>query len=353
MSPGSFARRSDECAALAALSAKIGDDPLLVQGPGGNTSLKQEGTLWIKASGTCLADAWDKDIFLPVTLDAVCGAVDRDDPAAETCLQFVPPGLNPLGLRPSIETTMHAVMMHRVVVHVHCVETIAWAVRRDAAELLAARLRGMAWRFVLYVRPGLLLTRMIRRRAPPDASVLVLGNHGLVVGASTVSGAADLLAEVISRLRAFPGKVDTAPGPDLERLAALCAGTAYRPAPETAIHALATDPDSLEVARGGSLYPDHVIFLGPGIVELAPGETVAAAVARAGRPMLPLLLVPGAGALLHTCAPPAAQGLSRCLAEVMLRLSPDLPLTRLSAAQEEELVNWDAEKYRQSRASAG
>ena len=35
-------------------------------------------------------------------------------------------------LRPSIETTVHALMPQRVVVHVHCVNTIAWAIRSDA-----------------------------------------------------------------------------------------------------------------------------------------------------------------------------------------------------------------------------
>jgi rhamnose utilization protein RhaD (predicted bifunctional aldolase and dehydrogenase) len=35
----------------------IGRDPLLVQGAGGNVSWKEGNTLWIKASGTWLADA--------------------------------------------------------------------------------------------------------------------------------------------------------------------------------------------------------------------------------------------------------------------------------------------------------
>ena len=37
---------------LRALSARVGADPLLVQAAGGNTSLKDQGVMWIKASGT-------------------------------------------------------------------------------------------------------------------------------------------------------------------------------------------------------------------------------------------------------------------------------------------------------------
>ena len=44
------------------LCALIGSDPLLVQGPGGNASLKERETIWIKASGSWLADAERKDI---------------------------------------------------------------------------------------------------------------------------------------------------------------------------------------------------------------------------------------------------------------------------------------------------
>ena len=38
-------------APLVRLSARVGRDPLLVQASSGNTSIKLEGVLWIKASG--------------------------------------------------------------------------------------------------------------------------------------------------------------------------------------------------------------------------------------------------------------------------------------------------------------
>ena len=48
---------TNEMTALRALSAKVGANPLLVQAAGGNTSLKENGVLWIKASGTWLMNA--------------------------------------------------------------------------------------------------------------------------------------------------------------------------------------------------------------------------------------------------------------------------------------------------------
>ena len=45
------------CMEVTDYCAHIGADPLLVQGAGGNVSWKEDGTLWIKASGKWLAGA--------------------------------------------------------------------------------------------------------------------------------------------------------------------------------------------------------------------------------------------------------------------------------------------------------
>ena len=43
-----------DLAELRDFSARIGADPLLIQAAGGNTSVKADGVMWIKASGTWL-----------------------------------------------------------------------------------------------------------------------------------------------------------------------------------------------------------------------------------------------------------------------------------------------------------
>ena len=172
-----------EFLALLRYSAVIGADPALVQAAGGNVSLKRGGVLWVKASGTWLANALRQNIMVPVDLPALLAAVQRRDAAAvENAAAFVVQSEDATGLRPSIETTLHAMLPHPVVVHVHCVETIAWAVRQDAEAAIAPLLAGLRWAFVPYVRPGAPLTFAMLRVLQPDTDVLVLGNHGLVVG---------------------------------------------------------------------------------------------------------------------------------------------------------------------------
>jgi rhamnose utilization protein RhaD (predicted bifunctional aldolase and dehydrogenase) len=317
---------------LRKLSARAGSDPLLVQAAGGNTSLKSDGVMWIKASGTWLKDALARDIFVAVDHAALMQALARNNPACETCTEFVRSDLNASGLRPSIETTVHALMPQRVVVHVHCVNTISWAIRSDAAEQLSERLSGFNWAFIPYARPGLPLAGAIAARLRPGVDVLVLGNHGLVVAADTVAAAEALLDRVV---QAVMRPARAASHIDRVALAKLCAGTSYRPAADDETHALATDALALRRGRDKVFYPDHVVFLGVGVATSLASQA-------------PLVALPGLGVLIRDDAKPAIEPMGRCLADVMRRVTEEDPLVALTDQDIDRLVNWDAEKYRQT-----
>ena len=339
-----------ELAALLELSARIGADGSLVQGPGGNTSLKRDGVMWIKASGACLSQARERPIMVPVRLAPLLEALERGDPACETAAGFAIPELNPQGLRPSIETTMHAALSHRVVLHVHCVETIAWAVQSDAQARLAPLLDGLGWILVPYVRPGLPLTQLMRTLVRADTTVVVLANHGLVICGDSVAAAAATLSEVVSRLKRT---VRPAPKPDLAALEQLSGDHGYRLPHLPAVHAIATDRQSLDIAQRGSLYPDHIVFLGRGVFALAFQESLGDGLQRAwreGRGEPALVLVPGKGALIRAAAPPAAEAIAGCLGDVLPRLRADDPIRTLTADEEDAIANWDAELYRKALA---
>lgn len=331
---------------LLGLAARLGQDPLLVQGPGGNISLKRDGVMWVKASGTWMMDAMTQPILIPVDIAAVHEGLAAGDPSCETCSAFVRHDLLPSPLRPSIETTLHAVMPQKVVVHVHCVETIAQACLSDAPARLAPLLAGLDWAFVPYVRPGVSLAQKMAERLHGKTNVVVLGKHGLVVAGDSAAEAAQLRAEVSRRLvrPPRPGETLTIDRETLRRFE----GGGYRMADDEALHSIATDPVSLAVARRGSLYPDHVVFLGPGIVETKGTETAADAARRVGRPAAPLVVAPGAGILMHDAASASARALARCLADVTYRLSENDPIDPLTPEDEGQLLDWDAEKYRQS-----
>jgi len=74
----STARDEKEFASLRDLSAGVGRDPLLVQASNGNTSIKLDGILWIKASGKWLARARQEEIFVPLGLTEVKGSIRNE-----------------------------------------------------------------------------------------------------------------------------------------------------------------------------------------------------------------------------------------------------------------------------------
>ncbi|MFN8829820.1 MAG: class II aldolase/adducin family protein [Labrys sp. (in: a-proteobacteria)] len=341
-------RRPADLDDLARLSARIGADPLLIQAAGGNTSIKEDAVMWIKASGTLLADALTRDVFVACDLAGMRASMATGDSRADRPAEFA---LAVGALRPSIETSLHAVFRQRVVVHVHCVNTIALAIRSDAVAAIARRLAGFDHVVVPYAKPGANLARAVMAALGPRTNVVVLRNHGLIVAAETVEEADSLLQRVVAALAVQPVTVV----PDLDRLAAR-ADEDYRPlAADHPAHAVACVPRLLSAALTGSLYPDHVIFCGVGAVPLNDGETPAVACARqraSGWPEPAFLLVPGAGALIRASASDGARALVRCLGDVLGRLEAGASVEALSMAENAELLDWDAEKYRQ-RLNAG
>lgn len=321
-----------EFQSLRALSAKLGADPLLVQAAGGNTSIKRDGVMWIKASGTWLMDAQNKDIFVPLDLAALTNALAENNPECESCLPFVRQDLNALGLRPSIETSVHGRMPQRVVLHVHCVNTIAWAIREDAEVQLSKRLMDFNWSFIPYARPGLQLSRAIAENLKGNSNVMVLQNHGLAVAAETVSDAENLLRDVVEKLQC---SVRSCIMPDLDALRVACANTSYAPATHLNAHTPALDPEAFSFGCANVYYPDHVVFLGTSI----PTDLKSNA---------PAIAVPGKGVLIKMDAKPSIEPMLRCLGDVFLRSASNATLKALTQTEIDQLLNWDAEKYRQT-----
>ncbi len=66
--------RQAELQLLRELTQRVGSNPLLAQASTGNTSIKLDGVLWIKASGRWMADAEQNEILIPLDLADVHGS---------------------------------------------------------------------------------------------------------------------------------------------------------------------------------------------------------------------------------------------------------------------------------------
>ncbi|MBO9629476.1 MAG: class II aldolase, partial [Shinella sp.] len=318
---------------------------------GGNTSFKRGGVMWVKASGTWLAHAGERDIMVPVEVAPLVEALRTGDPRAEKATDFVVSDLNALGLRPSIETSFHAVLPQAVVAHYHCVNAIALSVLKDREGVIAermARLPDLTWATIPYYRPGTPLARAIDRVAARRPDVLVLFNHGVIVTGETVDEVRDRIVRVTAALTAEERPATPA---DPMGLQALAEGAGFHPAQDAGSHKTALSPANIAIAARGSLYPDHVIFLGTETGVLDDGQTAAAyAEDRRARGLsVPkMLLVPGRGVLLADELTDGGRVMARCLAEVVSRIPKGASVAYLDPAQEHELTHWEAEQYRQA-----
>jgi rhamnose utilization protein RhaD (predicted bifunctional aldolase and dehydrogenase) len=308
-----------ELTRLRELSARIGKDPLLTQASTGNSSIKLDDVLWIKASGKWMADAIREDILIPLCLADV----------RERVKQKVDPADRYYGA--SIETAMHAVLPHRVALHVHCVNTIAWAVRQDAPVHLQRQMEGLRWQWIPYVSSGLLLAQEIEKvlSAFPHTDVLILGNHGLVLGGDDCGAVEDLLFEVQRRLAISPRQADPT---DYAALAEIADGSLWDLPDDDEVHALATDPISREVLSGGLLYPCQSIVSPsstPTLFRSVPcPDHKKQSDSRYGS--RPFLIIDGCGVVFSRSMSIVQRAMMGGLARVIQRISSSAPIRYLA-----------------------
>lgn len=328
-----------ERAEVAAVSARIGKDLSLIQGPGGNTSVKDESELWVKASGCWLADALDKPIFLGLDRQVIAGVADGYSVPEHAILA----GYSSSTLRPSIETALHALMPQRVVIHAHAVNAMAISVLRDGEALASRYLADLNWGWIPYRRPGEPLARAVGemiRATPRD--ILLLQNHGVVVGGRTATEAEELLAEVERRLE-MPVRRFRRDAPSLPT-------SSVRFEPDAVAAPFALDPGSFAVLTGGALIPDQVVFLGGSVPAVSAGEDVDALADRleVSSGVVPaLVLSEGIGAFALRVRSPAATALIMGLLAIAERIPEGATIHTLATTDVTALLNWDAEKYRQ------
>jgi len=325
-----------EVSSLLELTSRIGVNPLLTQASTGNTSIKLEDTLWIKASGKWMADAAHEDILIPLELAEVWQCVKQGiDPAERYTMA-------------SIETAMHAVLPQRVVVHVHSVNTIAWAVRQDGPAHLRTRLNGLRWQWIPYVASGLALAGEVGKviSAQPDTDLLILGNHGLIVCGEDCAAVERLLAEVERCLAVCPRPAHP---PDYSVLAEISTGTQWGLPDDDEVHALATDPISQAVLSEGFLYPCQAIFSGrttPALFRSVPCPEPGDQWERRYCTR-PFLIVEGRGVVVGTAITPAELAMISGLAQVVQRIGASAPLRYLTRAEVPSSSSKVAHRYRE------
>jgi len=179
---------------------------------GGNTSYKDEQTIWIKASGQSLAELTE-DGLVALSREKLHvissnnyseeAPVREEQVKNDMFLSILDPGKNK---RPSVETSLHEIIQYKYVVHLHPTLINGILCSRNGKSL-TQKLFGDEVLFVPYTDPGYILFKKLeseidsyRYKFSHDPKIIFLENHGSFVGADTIEEIRKIYSDIISKI---------------------------------------------------------------------------------------------------------------------------------------------------------
>lgn len=199
---------------LCRLSRRYGQDANWVLAGGGNTSFKDDATLYVKASGFALATlereglvAMDRTKLAAIWNERYPEARDKREERALADLMAarLPEDQEK---RPSVETLMHDILPFAYVIHTHPTLVNGLTCAKNG-EAEARRLFGDGMLWVPLCDPGYVLAVRIRealqayrRDHGETPKLILLQNHGLVIGSDDPQEIEELHTYVDHTIRA-------------------------------------------------------------------------------------------------------------------------------------------------------
>lgn len=211
---------------LVEISRFYGADKDYVIAGGGNTSFKNDKTLWVKASGEPLAllteeglVALDRSKLQEIAVNSYPeDTVEREELVKRDLYKsIIDPSKNK---RPSVETSLHEMIRYRFVVHLHPTHINGILCSRNAKHL-TIQLFGDTVLFVPYTDPGYTLFKKLekeiidyRTKNGNDPKIIFLENHGVFVGADSADEVKKIYSDICSTIEKQMPKInDTEPLP--------------------------------------------------------------------------------------------------------------------------------------------
>jgi rhamnose utilization protein RhaD (predicted bifunctional aldolase and dehydrogenase) len=272
--------------ALAEISRYYGKKSDYVLAGGGNTSWKDESTLYVKGSGISLAEAvpdsfvtmdrkalamiWEK--HYPESSDERESAVLADLMAARKAGEEKK--------RPSVETLLHDILSFAFVVHLHPA-LVNGLTCSQQGEKMAEEIFGKDAIWIAPVNPGYVLSKIVKTaideyksKNGKSAAVIFLQNHGVFVGDNSTEGIKEIYSEIMKQISA---RIKRRPDFSDEKILSIDSQT--DPQISNIIKTLAGLAGSAVFMRGGEIAelvkdresfapvssaftPDHIVYAG-------------------------------------------------------------------------------------------
>ncbi len=381
------------------ISNSVGEDPRLVQGGGGNTSVKTDGgdKMYVKASGTGLGDMVEGKGYRLVDVEKCRAMVDDEqlramEPAARESAvlsKLMDCCLDDLEGRPSVETSLHA-MLGRCVVHTHPSVVNGLLCAEGGKEKLQELLADLdpPLLYIEYCGAGFVLAVTMQEALEEYAAehgrepeAVFLENHGLFVHCDDADRALQITHDIFNAIEDAAEKaIDAADLPEFEphdevqqrELVGEVSASARRfyskvfgaPAlvtfaDDATVRRFLTSPNARAMASVKPMTPDQVVYCkdSPVWVDLpedAEGvqEAVTAALeaARNGEYTPVCVLVDGLGLFCAAPTPKLLNAVAACMVATLetLLIADQFGGARgLTEDSIEFIRNWEIEGFRQ------
>ena len=201
--------------------------PELVQGAGGNTSVKSQDNkvIHIKASGFCLNElnettghlALNLERLLRIVEDKSYNSLDYAKQQERSATEMKECSIEQSPIRPSLETGFHAILA-KYVIHTHPIYVNALTCAEDADRIrllktLEDKIGPVIW--INYRPPGHPLARLIadslkglKAASGSMPCTILLKNHGLITSSDSMEEAKALHANCIAACTEIFGKLN-------------------------------------------------------------------------------------------------------------------------------------------------
>ena len=241
-----------------------------VLGGGGNTSVKNETTLWVKPSGTTLG-ALTPDTFVAMSRAKLAQLYEVQAPeeshAREALVkQYMEKAVLPDSTgRASVEAPLHSTLNARYVVHTHPMLVNGMTCAKDGKAACQTLFPEALW--LDFIDPGFTLCIKVRQEILKysethgrEPALIFLKNHGVFVAGDSPEAIRSLYTNIFETLQAQYAKagivsdVAVAPCAEADAVAqGLRAELGWRPDTHMAVSGLFQTPQ-------GPISPDHIVY---------------------------------------------------------------------------------------------
>lgn len=204
--------QKQELAELIEISHFFGGNNEYVIAGGGNTSFKNDTTIWIKASGSSLAEI-EEDGFVSLSRELLkkisskkysMNPAMRESQVKEDLNRAI---TSETGKRPSVETSLHEIIDYPFIVHTHPT-LVNGLMCSKKAKSQSRKIFGKTALFIEYTDPGYVLFRKIdeelkeyRERFGKEPTIIFLQNHGVFVNAESTKEIKNIYIDIEKSLK--------------------------------------------------------------------------------------------------------------------------------------------------------